>query len=162
MTSKYEASYCANLLDLYSEHCCFIWRSSHVLNEMHNYDNVQSSHDALLQPTAHTLMPTGKVRKVNEIAWMMAGNADLTECSSCKRGTKYSCMKCKIPICNLCCQPEFDDNVKGWLSGKQVGYCYPCSRELNWKRKFLEDKTRRSKRNDEEDIREAEGNKDEA
>ena len=70
-------------------------------------------------------------------------------------------MKCKIPICNLCCQPEFDDNVNGWLSGKQVGYCYSCSRKLNWKRTFLEDKTRRTKRNDEEDIREAEGNKDE-
>ena len=70
-------------------------------------------------------------------------------------------MKCKIPICNLCCQPEFDDNVNGWLSGKQVGYCYSCSRKLNWKRTFLEGKTRRTKRNDEEDIREAEGNKDE-
>ena len=71
-------------------------------------------------------------------------------------------MKCKIPICNLCCQPEFDDSVNGWLSGKQVGYCYSCSRKLNWKRTFLEDKTRRTKRNSEEDIREAEGNKDEA
>ena len=48
------------------------------------------------------------------------------------------------------------------ISGKQVGYCYSCSRKLNWKRTFLEDKTRRTKRNSEEDIREAEGNKDEA
>ena len=71
-------------------------------------------------------------------------------------------MKCKIPICEICCQAEIDDNVNGWLSGKQVGYCYPCGRKLSWKRKFLEDKTKRSKRNDEEDIREAEGNKDEA
>ena len=71
-------------------------------------------------------------------------------------------MKCKIPICNLCCQPEFDDNdVNRWLSGKEVGYCYSCSRKLNWKQTFLEGKTRRTKRNDEEDIREAEGNKDE-
>ena len=120
-----------------------------------NYDNVYSSQGVLLQPTAHALIPTGKVRKADEMAGMMAGNADLTACCSCKRGTKYSWMKCKIPICNLCRQPEFDDNVNGWLSGKQVGYCYSCSRKLNWKRTFLEDKTRRTKRNDEEDIREA-------
>ena len=85
-----------------------------------NYDNVYSSHGALLQPTAHALMPTGKVRKSDEMAGMMAGNADLIECCSCKRGTKYSCIKCKIPICNLCCQPEFDDSVNGWLMHQSI------------------------------------------
>ena len=43
-----------------------------------NHNNVYSSHGALLQPTGHALMPTGKVRKADEMAGMMAGNADLT------------------------------------------------------------------------------------
>lgn len=64
----------------------------------------------------------------------------LKECSGCTRGTKYSCIKCKIPICNLCCEPEVDEEVDGWISGKFVGYCYPCSRKVSLKRKF-EDKT---------------------
>ena len=37
-------------------------------------------------------------------------------CEMCKRFTKYRCIKCKLAICNLCCEPELDKNVHGWMS----------------------------------------------
>ena len=58
--------------------------------------------------------------------------------------TRSMCMcasiGCKIPICNLSNEPEFNEDTEGWISGKQVGYCYGCTRKLNFKRKFGEGK----------------------
>lgn len=39
-------------------------------------------------------------------------------------------------ICNVCGETELDEDVKGWIAGRQVGYCHPCSTQKNMKRKF--------------------------
>ena len=62
----------------------------------------------------------------------------LQDCSVCFRDTKYVCIYCKIPLCNMCGEPEFNEDVEGWIPGKQVGYCYGCARKLKFKRKFEE------------------------
>ena len=64
----------------------------------------------------------------------------LQDCSVCFRDTKYVCIQCKIPICNMCSEPEFNEDVEGWVTGKQVGYCYGCTRKLKFKRKLEEGK----------------------
>ena len=58
----------------------------------------------------------------------------LQDCSVCFRDTNY--IYCKIPLCNMCGEPEFNEDVEGWIPGKQVGYCYGCARKLKFKRKF--------------------------
>jgi len=30
----------------------------------------------------------------------------------------------RLPICNMCSEPEFNEDIEGWIPGKQVGYCY--------------------------------------
>ena len=57
-------------------------------------------------------------------------------CSVCFRNTKYVCIKCKMHICNVCGETELDEDVKGWIAGRQVGYCHPCSTKKNMNRKF--------------------------
>ena len=48
-------------------------------------------------------------------------------CSVCFRSTKYICIICGFPICNICCAPEIDENFRGWKAGRSVGYCENCS-----------------------------------
>ena len=62
----------------------------------------------------------------------------LQDCSVCFHDTNYVCIDCKIPICNMCGEPEFNEDIEGWIQGKQVGYCYSCARKLKFKRKFEE------------------------
>ena len=50
------------------------------------------------------------------------------------------CFSCKLPICNLCSEPELDEGVDGWISGKQVGYCYSCFRKVDFKVKCVKRK----------------------
>ena len=63
---------------------------------------------------------------------MAAWRASLTRddmCSSCFSNTKYTCLKCMIPICNKCSTFELDENTERWAAGRCVGYCEPCFRE---------------------------------
>lgn len=53
----------------------------------------------------------------------MAGERD---CSVCFRKTKYSCLKCDLPTCNLCGVEELNEEIEGWTAGKKVGYCPDC------------------------------------
>ena len=41
--------------------------------------------------------------------------------SSCFSTTKYTCLKCKIPICNNCSVFEKDEDSSGWAPLKSVG-----------------------------------------
>ena len=50
-------------------------------------------------------------------------------CSKCTKETKYVCMNCRIPICNVCSYAEENDETLGWSSGRSVGYCGECSNE---------------------------------
>ena len=50
---------------------------------------------------------------------------------SCLKETKYLCIKCLLPICNLCSVPELVEATPGWVAGKKVGYCHPCKREFH-------------------------------
>ena len=65
-------------------------------------------------------------------------------CSSCFDSTKYSCIKCKIPICNKCSVFEEDEDFPGWLAGKSVGYCEPCANENTAEKRFLRAKPKES------------------
>ncbi|KAJ7394722.1 hypothetical protein OS493_000548 [Desmophyllum pertusum] len=51
-------------------------------------------------------------------------------CMSCFRQTKYACIRCELPICNVCSVPELDEEIPGWASGEKVAYCEPCFKEL--------------------------------
>ena len=61
----------------------------------------------------------------------------LQDCSVCLRDSKYICINCKIPVCNLCSELEFKEDIEGWIPGK-VGYCCGCTRKLKFKGKFKE------------------------
>ena len=50
-------------------------------------------------------------------------------CSICRSATKYRCMDCQIPICNVCAIEENDDSKTNWIPGKQVGRCCECNDE---------------------------------
>ncbi|XP_065054393.1 uncharacterized protein LOC135683145 [Rhopilema esculentum] len=50
-------------------------------------------------------------------------------CSKCTKETKYVCMNCRIPICNVCSYAEENEETPGWSSGRSVGYCGECSKE---------------------------------
>ena len=67
----------------------------------------------------------------------------LKACCVCFSDTKYACIKCKKPVCNVCGVPEFDEDTDGWIYGKQVSYCYSCNRKnsLLTKRKFIKERT---------------------
>ena len=41
---------------------------------------------------------------------------------SCFGATKYSCLKCKIPICNKYSIFEEDKDYHGWVAGKSVAF----------------------------------------
>ena len=51
-------------------------------------------------------------------------------CASCFRDTKYSCIYCSLPLCNVCSIAELNDDTCGWIAGKRVGYCKPCKENL--------------------------------
>ena len=50
-------------------------------------------------------------------------------CSSCFANTKYTCLKCQIPICNKCSTFEENEASDRWTAGKCVAYCEPCFKE---------------------------------
>lgn len=52
--------------------------------------------------------------------------AIMATCHMCDKNTKYSCILCKVPVCNICCSPEMDEEATGWASGSSVGYCDSC------------------------------------
>ena len=54
---------------------------------------------------------------------------EMKPCVVCCTDTKYVCIKCKKPICNVCGTPERDEDTDGWIYGKQVSYCYSCKRK---------------------------------
>lgn len=47
-------------------------------------------------------------------------------CCTCKRKTKYKCIRCLIAVCNRCTKFEKDEEVEGWQEMKSVGYCLEC------------------------------------
>ena len=57
----------------------------------------------------------------------MAAKHNNAECVSCFKQTKYRCITCYMPVCNLCSTPEFDEEKDGWITGRRVGYCGVCN-----------------------------------
>ena len=47
-------------------------------------------------------------------------------CYSCMKDTKYVCLSCGIPVCNICSSVEPNEDARGWLGGRSVGYCTEC------------------------------------
>ena len=47
-------------------------------------------------------------------------------CCSCWGTTKYTCLKCSIPICNNCSIFEEDEDYHGWVVGKSVAITTVC------------------------------------
>ena len=58
---------------------------------------------------------------------MAAATSSLRDCTACFRQTKYSCIICLAPICNLCATPDKDERTDGWIVAKRVGYCEECT-----------------------------------
>lgn len=61
----------------------------------------------------------------------MAANGKAQACISCFRDTKYTCIHCRMPVCNLCSFSEGDEDTDGWIVGKSVGYCENCFDKSN-------------------------------
>ena len=76
-----------------------------------------------------TVFPQSMHRRVMEKKNMADGRAKLCVASfseegmysSCFSTTKYTCLKCKIPIFNNCSVFEKDENSSGWAPLKRVG-----------------------------------------
>lgn len=49
------------------------------------------------------------------------------DCFVCDEPTKYRCITCNLPICNVCCVAELDEDTFGWLAQVSVGYCNKCA-----------------------------------
>ena len=101
----------------------FLRRSSHMPNQMH-----------ILWYVINLPICTSDNLLCYEEEKMAA--KDLVECKLCKRWTKHCSIQCKLAICNFCCEPELDENVDGWIDGKQVGCCFACYRKLSWKQSY--------------------------
>lgn len=50
------------------------------------------------------------------------------KCTVCSGQTKYNCITCKEPICNICSIFDDDENP-AWKAGKSVGYCLKCTKK---------------------------------
>ena len=61
---------------------------------------------------------------------MAAASGRLRDCTACFRETKYGCIICLAPLCNLCATPEKDERTDGWIVAKRVGYCEECTEAL--------------------------------
>ena len=61
---------------------------------------------------------------------MAAATDSLRDCTACFRETKYCCIICLAPMCNLCATPEKDERTDGWIVAKRVGYCEECTEAL--------------------------------
>ena len=70
----------------------------------------------------------------NMAAWRANTNSshshDEDTCSSCFDSTRYCCLHCQMAICNKCSVFEENEDTGGWVAGKSVSYCEPCSKEL--------------------------------
>ncbi len=53
---------------------------------------------------------------------------EMDNCVSCMGQTEYICIDCGIPICNKCCIEEIDDEARGWIPFRSVGYCAICTK----------------------------------
>lgn len=49
-------------------------------------------------------------------------------CLVCFRDTKYACLTCSLPVCNICATAENDESTTGWKDGRKVGYCPGCAK----------------------------------
>ncbi len=48
-------------------------------------------------------------------------------CITCGDVTKYVCIQCSTSVCNRCSRFEENEECKGWIAGKSVGYCLDCN-----------------------------------
>ena len=62
------------------------------------------------------------------------------DCISCFRETKYICILCLLPVCNICSVAELDDEIEGWVAGRRVGYCSDCNKYNSKSNKAVPDK----------------------
>ena len=54
---------------------------------------------------------------------------EMTCFSSCFSATKYTFLRCEIPICNKCSIFEENEDYQGWVAGKSVAFCEPRAKE---------------------------------
>ena len=47
----------------------------------------------------------------------------ISDCFVCFKATKYICIACGISVCNVCTVLELDEETRGWLTARSVGYC---------------------------------------
>ena len=65
--------------------------------------------------------------KNNEKSCKMASYMKkISECVSCFNETKYLCLSCCVPVCNICGKPELDEEMRGYIENRSVGYCKDC------------------------------------
>ena len=53
--------------------------------------------------------------------------AMMATCYMCHESTKCSYISCKVPVYNVCCSPEMDEDTADRASATSVGYCDSCS-----------------------------------
>ena len=54
---------------------------------------------------------------------MTSCSPKVSACLICFEQTKYICIGCGIPICNICGIPEMNEETRGWSASRSVGYC---------------------------------------
>ncbi len=47
----------------------------------------------------------------------------ISKCQTCFSETKYICITCGVAVCNKCGIAELNENTRGWLVSRSVGYC---------------------------------------
>lgn len=127
-------------LTTYTEQLRFKHWTFHVPNVMHKllYNTLFDPITPFLSLKACSSKWEKMARWVKNTKSNMASK--LKDCSVCFCDMKYVCIDYKIPICNRCSDLEFNEDIEGWIPGKQVGYCYGCMRKLKFKGKFEEGK----------------------
>eukprot|EP00794_Sanderia_malayensis_P006289 gene6289-7011_t len=60
---------------------------------------------------------------------MASCSKNIDDCESCMKQTKYICIICGIPVCTACSLEELDEDTRGWVACRSVGYCSACKYE---------------------------------
>ena len=113
-------SHYATLEQLQIKHC-----SIHVQNQMHKVRF--STFCFKMRQGMHIRVKFFYGAKNNKKSSKMAScMKNISECVSCFNETKYVCLSCGIPVCNIFGKPELDEETRGWIENRSVGYCKKC------------------------------------
>ena len=70
-------------------------------------------------------------KKSAKISLPLSEDKDGVRCKRSRRlrvmyEPNYICIDCGIPTCNKCCTEELDEETRGWIPFRSVGYCTTC------------------------------------